>query len=81
MFSAEATSHEFRLNIIRDIVALYEITVIYMGVAILTGDQCRQKCLYGCTWLIQSQVDWTGGTGTRSACCLNKSPINWISFR
>ena len=28
----------------------------YMGVAILIGVQCRQKCLFGCTWLIKSRL-------------------------
>ena len=27
-----------------------------MGIAILTGGQCRQKCLFGYTWLIQSRL-------------------------
>ena len=41
----------------------YIKTLLYMGVAILTGVQCRQKCLFGCTWLIQSRLIELGARG------------------
>ena len=44
------------------------------GVAILTGVQCRQKCLFGCTWLIQSRLI---EVGTRGHAVLVRTK-NWI---
>ena len=44
----------------------YIKSLLYMGVAMFTGGQCCQKCLFGCTyhgWLNR-------GLGTRSACLI-----------
>ena len=43
---------------------LYYIrSLLVMGVAILTSVQCRQKCLFGYTWLIQSRLIELGARG------------------
>ena len=41
---------------IRTIWLHYIKSLLYVGVAMLTGGQCRQKCLFGCIWLIQSRL-------------------------
>ena len=50
-----------------------------MGIAMLTGGKCRQKCLFGCTWLIQSRVlNRGGGGGLGDTQCLFWKEIRYL---
>ena len=66
------------LDSVRFFIAPYQ-SLLYMGAIILTDVQCRQKCLFGCTWLIQSRLTELGARG--HSVLVNKSiPIIFIYF-
>ena len=50
--------------------------LLYMGVAMFLGDQCRQKCLFGCTWSIQSRLIELGAPG-HAVLVLNENINNY----
>ena len=49
-----------------------------MGIAILTGIQCRQKCLFCYTWLIQSRLIELGARG-HAVLVTHKLKREWYS--
>ena len=54
------------------VIALYQITVVYGGrhlVRVFPGAISDMLfCQFGCTWLVSSQMIEMGGSGTHSAC-------------
>ena len=57
-------------------VCLHQIkSLLYMRIAILTGVQCRPKMFVWPYLINPVTVDWTGGSGTRSACSVDNYKI------
>ena len=54
-------------------------SLLCVGVAMFTGGQCRQKCLFGCTWFIQSGLIELGvwKLGARGHAVLVFKNLQW----
>ena len=50
----------------------YIKSLLRMGVAMFSGGPCRQKCLFGRTWLIQSRLIEPGAQGHAVLVLLHK---------